>query len=372
MKIPFVNLSDCNVDSYDTIMTKIEKLIKNTQFIGGHEVSAFETEFADFCRVPYAIGCGNGTEALMVALHTLGIGAGDTVLVPANTFIATSEAVTMVGAKVAFIDIDPVHYTIDANKIREYLASDLGASVKAVVPVHLYGQMADMSEIMKIAQEYNLKVVEDSSQAHGALIDHKGPGEWGDMATFSFYPSKNLGAFGDAGAVITKDKELYQKCKALVNHGLQAGAKYEHSMEGFNFRLDTLQAAVLRIKLKNLRKWTTERVKKAEYYQEQLSNISGIRLPSIRSNAEAVWHLFVIEVENRDALKTKLEEKGISTIIHYPIPLHLQPAYSYLGYTQKSFPFAEDASTKILSLPLWPEMTREQQDYVINHLKNEV
>jgi len=269
MKIPFMNLSDSYSDIYDEIMLKIKELIDNTEFIGGSEIENFEKEFAEYCNVKYAIACGNGTDAIVLALKALNIGPDDTVLTVPNTFIATSEAVTSVGAKVDFVDNDEQTYTMDSEKLKEYLIKNHKTkNIKAVIPVHLYGQMADMKSIMEIAREYNLKVIEDSAQAHGAQIYGKGPGEYGDIATFSFYPGKNLGAFGDAGAIVTNDEELAIKIKMLSNHGRQKGSKYEHMIEGFNSRLDSIQAAILRIKLKYLNRWTQLSIKHHPIYPE--------------------------------------------------------------------------------------------------------
>lgn len=369
-KIPLMNLNDCYVDIYDEVMKKIKELIDNTQFIGGKEISEFEKEFAKYCHVNYAVGCSNGTDAIEVALKALGIGQGDTVLVPVNTFVATAEAVNNVGAEVDFIDIEEDYYTIDPKKIKEYIENNRDKNIKAIIPVHLYGQMANMPEIMKIAREYNLKVIEDSAQAHGSELNGKRPGEYGDVATFSFYPGKNLGAFGDAGAVVTNNKELYERIQMIVNHGRKPGAKYEHEIIGGNKRIDTLQAGILRIKLKYLEKWTEMRREKVNLYLELLKDNSEIILPKVRENANPVWHLFVVRVKNRNKLQEKLKENGISTGIHYPFPLHMLDAYKYLGYEKDSFEIAEKVSKEILSLPLWPEITKEEIKKVCEEIYN--
>lgn len=370
MNIPFMNLYDGISPIYDEIMTKIEKLVKSTSFIGGQEINSFEKEFAKFCGVNYSVGCANGTDAIILALKVLGVGGGDTVLVPANTFIATSEAVTFVGATVDFIDIDDTNWTMDPKKLNDYLNSNKGSNVKAIIPVHLYGKMANMQEIMKIAQKYNVRVIEDSAQAHGAALERRGPGSWGDIATFSFYPGKNLGAFGDAGAIVTNNVEIYEKSKAYVNHGRYPGQKYEHSFEGANLRIDTLQAAILRIKLNHLREVTDKRVMLANRYTDALGQLKQINVPSIETTGSNVFHLYVIHLNNRDEIQQKMKEKGISTGIHYPIPLHLQTAYDYKGYKVGDFPNSEYNSKNCLSLPLWPEMSLDQQDYVIDSLRN--
>ena len=363
-KIPFMDLKGCFADVYDEIMNKIEFLIKNTQFVGGEEVELFEKEYAIYCGTGYAVGCSNGTSAIQLALQVLGIGSGDKVLVPVNTFIATAEAVLNTGAEVDFIDIDE-YYTISTDKLSKYLKSDKGKNVKAVIPVHLYGQMADMPEIMKIARKHGLKVVEDSAQAHGAVIAGKKPGQYGDIAAFSFYPGKNLGAFGDAGAVAMNDFRLYEMAKMLVNHGRRPSAKYEHELAGGdNKRIDTIQAAVLRIKLRYLDKWTDLKREKVKHYFDLLKKKGDIILPKVRPDSNPVWHLFVIKTKNRDEVIKTLKEKGISTGIHYPVPLHLQPAFSYMNYKKGDFPVAESDAEQILSLPLWPEISLEDIDYV--------
>ncbi|MDA3850447.1 MAG: DegT/DnrJ/EryC1/StrS family aminotransferase [Spirochaetaceae bacterium] len=367
-KIPLMDLTSNFPQIYDEIEEKLKYLIKNTQFIGGEEVKLFEKEYADFCSSKYAIGCSNGTDALVISLKTLGIGPGDIVLVPANSFIATSEAVTQAGARVNFIDVEPESNNMDPQKIREYLKNNKNKKhVKAIIPVHLYGRMANMDEITQIAEEYNLKLIEDSAQAHGALYKSHPPAHFGDFATYSFYPGKNLGAFGDSGALITNNEELYIKAKSYVDHG-RMGKKYEHAMEGANMRLDTLQAAILRIKLRYLSQWTEMRINKVGYYMKGLSSINDITLPSQRSDLLQSWHLFVIQTAKRDELQLYLKDRGISTGIHYPIPLHLQPAYKYLSYQKGDFPITEQLSQRILSLPLWPEITEYQIDRICEEI----
>ncbi|WP_134704968.1 DegT/DnrJ/EryC1/StrS aminotransferase family protein [Ammoniphilus sp. YIM 78166] len=357
-KIPFMDLSGCYKEIYDEVLEKIKWMIDHTEFIGGEEVRRFEEEFAQFCRVRYAIGCGNGTDALFLALKAMGIGKGDIVLTVPNTFIATAEAITAAGAQVDFIDIEEDTYTMSPQKLRDYLARCNHPNlIKAIIPVHLYGQMADMDGLMKIAKEYGLKVIEDAAQAHGAAWNSKGPGEYGNAATFSFFPGKNLGAFGDAGTVVTNDPELALKIKKLSNHGRID--KYRHELEGFNSRLDAIQAAVLRVKLKYLSSWTDRRIENAIRYNQLLKE-KGVLLPTARVQAKHVYHLYVIRTKNRDRLMVELAAKGISAGIHYPVPLHLQPAYRYLGYREGDFPVAELASKEILSLPMWPEMGDER------------
>lgn len=370
-QIPFMNLKDCYTEIYSEVMDKIADLIDKTQFVGGEEIELFEKEFAAYCHTTFAVGCSNGTDAIEIALKVLGVSIGDKVLVPVNTFIATAEAVINVGADVVFIDVDEFH-TIDPKKIVEYLEFDNSHKVKAIIPVHLYGQMANMPEIMKIAKKYNLKVIEDSAQAHGADFLGRRPGEFGDMATFSFYPGKNLGAFGDAGAVIMNDERLYENAKMLVNHGRRPNSKYEHELSGSNKRMDTIQAAILRIKLKFIDKWTKMRRDKAQYYFELLNRIPEIKLPVIRESSNPVWHLFVIRIKERDVIQNKLQNHGIATGIHYPIPLHMQAAYRNLDYTLGSFPVAENQAKEILSLPFWPEISNEEQKRIVECLEKTI
>ncbi|MFA7123973.1 MAG: DegT/DnrJ/EryC1/StrS family aminotransferase [Candidatus Delongbacteria bacterium] len=367
MKVPFADLTGAFDYIYPEIMEKLEFLIKNTQFIGGEEVSSFESEFADYSGTKYCVGCANGTDAIIIALKTLNIQPGDTVVVPANTFIATSEAVTAVGGKVAFVDIEKEYYTVDPVKLEEYIVNNQDKRITAVIPVHLYGQMANMKEIKKIADKYGLKIIEDSSQAHGSEAEGITPGTYGDIATYSFYPGKNLGAFGDAGSLNTNDGELYKKAKMLVNHG-RWKEKYLHDIEGYNMRLDTIQAAVLRIKLKHLNNAIDMRRKNAELYNAELAKY-GIKTPQVREKYKHAYHLYVIEQENRDSVLEKLKEHNISCGIHYPVILPLQPAYKYLGHKAGDFPVSETAATKILSLPFWPEMSAEQIEYVSSEFK---
>ncbi|RCW86930.1 dTDP-4-amino-4,6-dideoxygalactose transaminase [Halanaerobium sp. DL-01] len=355
MSVPFMELSDSYDLIYEEVMEKIKKLIDDTRFVGGEEITKFEEEFAVYCNVKNAVSCGNGTDAIMIALKALGIGSKDTVITVPHTFIATAEAVTAVGAEVDFVDIDEKTYTMSPEKLEEYIQKNKdNKNIKAIIPVHLYGQMADMPELMKIADKHNLKVIEDSAQAHGAQINDKGPGEYGDFATFSFYPGKNLGAFGDAGALVTNNDELARKAKMLSNHG-RYNEKYTHQIEGYNSRMDSIQAAVLRIKLKYLDQWTDMRIKNAEKYDELLKD-EDIITPFVRDNSKHVYHLYIVRVNNRDELKNDLESNNISVGIHYPIPLHLQPAYNYLNYERGDFPVSETLSEEILSLPMWPEI----------------
>jgi dTDP-4-amino-4,6-dideoxygalactose transaminase len=354
--IPLVDLKA----QYNSIKTEIDNAIQgvldSTSFIMGEELESFEEEFALFCNTKYAIGVANGSDALILALKACGISKGDEVITVPHTFIATTEAITHVGGKIVFVDIDPKTYTIDVSKIEE----KINEKTKAIIPVHLYGQPANMDPIIELAKKYNLKVIEDAAQAHGAEYKGKKVGSIGDVACFSFYPGKNLGAYGDAGMIMTNNEEISKKLKLLRNHG-RITKKYEHEIEGYSSRLDNLQAAILRVKLKYLNQWNGRRRKNARKYNELLNNIGGIITPYEADYAKHVYHLYVIRTEKgRDKLRKELKSKGIATGIHYPIPLHLQPAYNYLGCKSGDFPVTEKCSHEILSLPMFAELNDEQ------------
>jgi dTDP-4-amino-4,6-dideoxygalactose transaminase len=395
MNIPLVDLKAQYESIKPEIDAAISEVISKSAFIGGPFVESFEKAFAEFCNVKHCIGVGNGTDALFIALKTLGIGPGDEVIVPANSFIATSEAVTLTGARVAFVDINPRTYNMDPTKLEDYLKKRCQGSVarsqenlthpqppgprpltpdpcslpRAVIPVHLYGQPADMDPILEIARRYDLKVVEDAAQAHGAEYKGRRIGSIGDMATFSFFPGKNLGAYGDGGAIVTNNDELALKARMFANHGRIA--KYDHEMEGVNSRLDSLHAAILKVKLKYLEEWTLKRRKNAYLYNELLKN-KGLIMPYEPKGVKAVYHLYV--VRTRDSLRDKLQEhlksNGISTGIHYPIALPELKAYSYMKTSKNGFPEAAKASKEILSLPMYPELEESQIRYIIETIKS--
>ena len=356
--IPLVGL----FDQYQTIQPEIDAAIKNiitsSAFVGGEEVRLFEHEFAAFCDAKACVGVGNGTDALYLTLRALGIGPGDEVITVAHTFIATSEAISSTGALPIFIDVKDDTMLMDPALIEAAISS----KTKAIVPVHLYGQSCDMDAIMEIARKHGLKVVEDAAQAHGGRWRGQRVGSIGDAATFSFYPGKNLGAFGDAGAVVSQDEALIEQIRMIANHGRLE--KYTHKMEGVNSRLDGLQAAILRVKLRYLDEWNSRRRQIADVYMEQLSPL-GMGLPIVDKNAEAVFHLFVIRVAERERLQSLLKEEGIATGVHYPVPLHLQPAYEQ---RRSSFelPATERAAREVLSLPMYPELRQEQIEAVCN------
>lgn len=364
MKIPFVDLKS----QYDSIKADIDQaiaaVISKTAFIGGNHLKTFEEAFAEFCNVKHCIGVGNGTDAIYIALRTLGIGSGDEVITVANSFIATSEAITMTGAKVVFVDINPKTYNIDTVGIEEKITK----KTKAIIPVHLYGQPADMDPILAIAKKHNLRVVEDAAQAHGAVYREKRIGSIGDMACFSFYPGKNLGAYGDGGAIVTNNDDWALKARMIANHGRID--KYDHEIEGINSRLDGIQSAILTAKLKHLPKWTEARRRNAYLYNRYLAN-TGLVTPSEIDDVTAVYHLYVVRVkkELRQKFQDHLQSKGISTGIHYPIALPNLKAYKYLNHTEEDFPEATKASREIVSLPMFPELSERQIKYIAEAVK---
>ncbi len=367
MKINFVDLKKQYYNIKEEIDSAINGILEDTAFVKGKYVEKFEAQFAGKLGVKYCIGVGNGTDALIIALKTLGIGIGDEVITAANSFIASSEAITAVGAKVVFVDIYPDTYNINTNKIEAKITS----KTKAIIPVHLYGQPADMQEILQLAEKYNLFVIEDTAQAHFAeyLLEDtwKYAGGIGDVATFSFYPGKNLGAYGDGGAIVTNNESIAIRSKMFANHGRIA--KYDHEFEGYNSRLDGLQAAILSVKLKYIDEWTQKRREIAKLYSKSLNGIGDIIIPFVNKKTKPVWHLYVIRTKYRDKLKEFLASKGISTGIHYPISLPNLKAYEYLGHSKVDFPVASAYQDEILSLPLFPELKEEELVYIIENIK---
>lgn len=364
MNIQFVDLNAQYETIKDDIESAIKDVISRTAFIGGKYLKTFEESFAEFCGVKHCIGVGNGTDSLFIALKTLGIGAGDEVITVANSFIATSEAITQTGAKVVFADINPQTYNIDTQKIEEKITN----RTKAIIPVHLYGQPADMDPILALAKKYNLKIVEDAAQAHGAKYKGKTIGSLGDVASFSFYPGKNLGAYGDGGAIVTNNDLLAKKARMFANHGRID--KYDHEIEGVNSRLDGLQAAILSVKLKHLDTWSEARRRNAYLYNECLKG-SGLVTPVEIADVKAVYHLYVVRTkkELRQKLQEHLNSKGISTGIHYPIALPNLKAYAHLNHTREDFPEAAKASEEIVSLPMYPELSEGQIQYIAQQIK---
>ena len=362
MKVPFVNLQAQHEPLQAEINEAIASVFTKTNFILGEDVALFEQEFADYCAAPYAIGLDSGLSALKLALEAFNIGAGDEVIVPANTFIATAAAVTFVGARPVFVDIKPGTYNIDVSKIEAAITP----KTRAILPVHLYGTPADMDEIMALASKHNLIVIEDACQAHGAYYRGRRVGSLGHAAAFSFYPTKNLGAAGDGGALVTSDERAMNHVKALRNCGQRE--KYVHVAAPYNHRLDTLHAAVLRIKLRHLDEWNAGRRQAAILYNRFLAE-TPIVTPATPANVIPVWHLYVIRAENRAGLQAHLQEQGIATGLHYPLPLHLQPYYQSLGYKRGDFPITEAYADQILSLPMFPELSEEQIAYVTDAVK---
>lgn len=353
MNIPFVDLRAQHLALKREIDEAIARVIENSSFILGREVERFEREFAEYIGARFCVGVSSGTAALQLALIALGIGPGDEVIVPANTFFATAEAVSNVGARPVFVDADPVAYTIDVGKIE----AAINARTRAIIPVHLYGQPADLDPILELGKRYGLLVIEDAAQAHGARYRGKKVGSFGVVSCFSFYPGKNLGAFGEGGAVLTDDAEIAGRVAMLRDHGSER--KYHHELIGYNFRMEGIQGAVLSVKLRYLDQWNELRRAHAALYGELLQGTPLI-LPKEMSYAYHVYHLYVVQTEARDALRAALTEAGVQTGIHYPVPIHLQPAYRSLDHRRGDFPEAERQAERVLSLPIYPELTAEQ------------
>jgi dTDP-4-amino-4,6-dideoxygalactose transaminase len=363
MNVPFVDLRREYSLIKDEINTKINEVLQSGHFILGENVKAFEKEFSNYCNAKYGVGVASGTDALLLSLKALDIKEGDEVITVANTFTATVDAISRSGATPVLVDINPETYNITVEKIK----SKITDKTKVIIPVHLYGQPADMDPILEISEKYDLKVVEDACQAHGAEYKGRMVGSLGDAACFSFYPSKNLGAYGDGGMVVTNNEEIVEKIKMLREYG--QSKKYHHDLIGYNSRLDEIQAAVLRVKLKYLDKNNEERRKHAKLYNELLVNTSlftPIELPYVKH----VYHLYVIRCKERDKLQQFLSSRGVSTGIHYPIPVHLQKAYSYLGYRLGAFPIVEKYANEILSLPMFPQLMGEEIEYVCDCIKD--
>jgi len=359
MKVPFVDL----LSQYSTIKSQIDEAIANvigdSAFVGGSGnkyVQAFETSFADYLGIKYCVSCANGTDSLEMIIRALGIGPGDEVLVPALTWISTSEAVSAVGATPIFVDILPDFYTINPKKI---LAA-ITPRTKAIIPVHLYGLPAEMDEIMEIARQYKLIVIEDCAQAHGATYKGKKVGTIGDAGSFSFYPGKNLGAYGDAGCIVTNNPELTTLVRMITNHGQLT--KHRHKMEGRNSRMDGLQAAILSVKLPLLEQWIESRIKNATFYTQLIGQRA--KCPIVPDYSRHVFHLFVIETDNRDVLRQKLTAAGVETAVHYPCALPFLEVYSRFNYKKEDFPIASTITQRIVSLPMFAELTEKQIESV--------
>lgn len=386
-KVPFLDLVTLHREMEDEFVAVFRDALKTGQFIGGPMVEDFEREFAAFCGTKYAVGVGSGTDALRFALIAAGVKKGDIVITVPNTFIATTEAISQAGADPEFIDIDESTYNMDPEKLRAFLSNECkresgsgrsvhkksGRPVTAVIPVHLYGQVADMDRIMDVADEYKLLVFEDACQAHGAEYFSKRDGRWkkagtmGIAAAFSFYPGKNLGAFGEAGAVTTDDESIWKTIRMIRDHG--QSKKYYHDIEGYNGRLDAIQAGVLRIKLRQLAGWNEDRRQVAKRYNELLSEVKGIVLPCESESSRAVYHLYVIRAQRRDALQAFLAQMNIFTALHYPVPLHRQKAYETVKNRNGNLEVSERAAQEILSLPMFPGLKEEQQVRVVEKIR---
>jgi len=356
-KILLVDLKGQYLNFKKEIDQAIQKVIDNSDFILGKEVELFEKEFASFSEAKYGIGVASGTEALHLSLLALGVGPGDEVITAANTFVATVLAISYTGARPVLVDINPDNYNLDVSLIKKAITK----RTKAIIPVHLFGQPAGMDSIMEVAKEYNLEVIEDACQAHGAEYKGKKVGSIGDVGCFSFYPGKNLGAYGDGGMVLTNNEEIAQKVRMLRNYGSRV--KYHHEFKGFNSRLDTIQATILRVKLKRLEEWNEARRRHALRYNELLKDAKVI-IPKEEDYAKHVYHLYVIRIKERNKMLEYLKSKGIFAGIHYPIPIHLLRAYQDLGYKKGSFPLTEKYANEILSLPMYPELSEEQINYI--------
>lgn len=364
MHVPFLDFHG----QYQELKTDIDKALARVfdsgWYILGKELEAFESELAEYCGVKYSFGVGNGLDALRLLLEAYEIGKGDEVIVPAHTFIATWLAVSQVGATPVPVDVDQRDFNILPSEISKKLSE----KTKAIIPVHLYGQPAPMAEIRNIAEEHGLFIIEDNAQACGARHEAQRTGALGHSAAFSFYPGKNLGAFGDGGAITTNDSSVAEKVAMLRNYG--SPQKYKNEVKGMNSRLDEMQAAILRVKLRKLDEWNDRRNRIAKQYSSELENVSGLRLPSINEGSSHVWHLYVVLHERRDELQEHLKNNQVSTLIHYPEPPHLSGAYSELGYKEGDYPVSEKVSKTALSLPIGPHQTDEQTQYVIDAVKS--
>jgi dTDP-4-amino-4,6-dideoxygalactose transaminase len=383
-KIPFLDLVTPHQELEAELLAVVKKAFSNAGFIGGPMVEEFERDFAAFCEAKYCVGVSSGTDALRFALIAVGVEPGDIIVTVPHTFIATTEAISQANAQIAFVDIDETTYTMDPEKLKEFFQRQCafddtrrrlfekssGRPVTAVVPVHLYGQTADMDPIMELAERYNVSVIEDACQAHGAEYFSKRQGTWkkagsmGRAAAFSFYPGKNLGACGEAGAITTNDESMAQRMRMIRDHG--QARKYYHDIEGYNGRLDSVQAGWLTVKLRHLAKWNEARRELAHYYHELFDEAKDcVIVPREATSTKGVYHLYVVRVQDRERLQASLAEAGIGTAIHYPIPLHLQKAYQGLGFEKGAFPVTERVAAEIVSLPMFPQLQHSQQREVV-------
>ena len=364
-QIPMVDLKAQYLRIKDEIDAAMARVVDTTAFIKGPDCGAFEKEFAAFCGVEACVGVANGTDALIYALRAYGVGPGDEVVTVANTFIATGEAILLNGAIPVFVDVDEVTYTLDPGK----LAAAITSKTKVIIPVHLYGHPSAMAQINKIACDHGLPVLEDSAQGHAATLNGKRAGGLGHAACFSFYPGKNLGAYGDAGAVVSNDREFIARVRQVANHGGGAN-KYDNVVLGTNSRLDTMQAAILRAKLPHLQQWTEERRERALLYSKHLDGTPGLTIPREAPGAQSAWHLYTVRTPHRDALIEELKKQGISTAVHYPRPIHLQPAMGPAGGKVGDLPVSEKLSKEVVSLPLYPELPLAEVERIAGVVRN--
>ena len=367
MKVPLADLKAQYQTIKPEIDAAIQNVIENTQFILGKAVTDFEQAFAQVHQTKHCIAVGSGTDALHAALWAIGVGEGDAVVTSPFTFIATVEAISLTGAQPLFVDIDPRTYTMDPAGLEKLLKSSNSKKIKAVIPVHLYGQPADMETIGKFSEKYNFAIIEDAAQSHLAKFDGKFGGNFGKAACFSFYPGKNLGAYGEAGGILTNDDALALKLRRLRDHG--QSEKYKHEFWGHNYRMDGIQGAVLGVKLKYLNQWTSKRRQIAAKYKQQFDGISDLVVPFESPKAFHVYHQFVLLTKKRSAFQEYLTEKGIATALHYPIPIHFQEAYRHLDYKPGDFPVSEACAEECISSPAHPEMCDEMVEYVIESVR---
>ncbi len=363
MNVQFIDFSEQYKTVKSEVDTGIKRILEKGNFILGQEAKDFESEFARYCDVKYGVGVNSGTDALYLAVAALDIGEGDEVILPTFTFIATALCISYAGAKTVFADIEEETYNIDPAKLEKLITK----KTKAIIPVHLYGQPANMDEINAIAKKHGIAVIEDAAQAHGSTYKKRKTGSLGNVACFSFYPTKSLGACGDAGMIVTSDQKIYEKALMLRDYGRQG--RYEHKIKGYNSRLDTIQAVVLSAKLKHLDGWNKMRLENALYYNKLLHGVKGVVTPKIREDRTHVFQTYAVRLKDREKVMEGMKKKGIDVLIHYPIPVHLQEAYSEVGHKKGDFPVSEKIAHEILSLPMFPHMKKEQVEYVAETLK---
>lgn len=364
--IPMLNLEAQYVSIKQEMDEAIQAVLRKQHFILGENVAALEEEIARYCGMHHGVGVASGTDALILALKAAGIGPGDEVIVPTFTFVATADSVSLLGAVPVFADIDPASYTLDVSSLERLVTEN----TRAIIPVHLYGQPADMDEVLAFASRHGLAVLGDTAQALGATYHQRPVCSYGDFGCLSFFPSKNLGAYGDGGMIVTQDKERASDLKMLRSHGSRR--KYHSEVQGWNSRLDELQAAVLRVKLPHLEQWTAQRISRAALYNEVLRGIEGVTLPTVLPGRTHVFHQYTLRVPARDAVQAELARVGVQTAVHYPVPLHLQPMFQGLGYRRGDLPVAEKAAAEVLSLPMYPELSDAQIDRIGSALRQAV